>query len=580
MFISTSKTNTSETLYLVETVRTKEGRRTTRVVERLGTVDELRKEHEDPKAWAAQYAKERSKPAADGEEIHLSFNTAAKMGQGIRHNGGYLFLQALYHRLRLHQLCNAIQQKHSFRFNLNSILSRLVYGRILFPCSKRGTATRAVGLVEPPDFDLHQVCRALDILAEESDRIQAFVYRNSKDVCERRDRILYYDCTNYYTEAEEADGLRQYGRSKENRPNPIVEMGLFMDASGMPLPFSIWPGNTNEQVTMRPLEEKIIRDFRHVRFIVCTDSGLSSASNRLLNSHANRAFITTQSVKKLKKHLKDWALDEGGWKLDPQSDDTYDMDTILAEENRERFLDSVFHKERWFRQDKLEQRLIVSFSLRHMLYQRAIRDRQVERARKMIGDRSDSLKKKNAHDCRRFVKQVRFTSEGEVAQNEDYLIDEEVIAQEERHDGFHAVCTNLSDGVEEIIRINRGRWEIEECFRICKTLFGARPIHVWLDRHIEAHFLICFLALLLFRLLEQLVARKTGVECTTDALAETLREYQFCQMQGYWFPAFERSGLTDALESVFDLTTLSNEIITSRTMKENLRKTRQSGPLT
>lgn len=591
MFIKTSKTKSNETLYLAESYRNAVGKSTSRIVEKLGTIKELSKVHEDPRAWAEEYAKTRTaeeRQRSSIVKIALDPDTELEMGKRKLFNCGYLFLQALFHQLRLDQLCDNMRTKSRSQFNLNSILSRLLYGRILFPGSKMRTVSQSQSLMEPPDFDLHQVYRALDILAEKSDRIQQFVYRNSKEICKRRDGILYYDCSNFYTEAEEPAGLRQYGKSKENRAAPIVEMGLFMDASGIPLAFSVWPGNTNEQVTLKPLEEKIIRDFGHAKFVVCTDAGLSSAANRRLNDVEDRAFITTQSVKKLRAYLRDWALDPDGWKIDQTDRDgelsarTYNLETVCKEENLEKYYDKVFYKERWIKQDSLEQRLIVTFSLKYMRYQRKVRNRQIERAEKMISERPESLKKKNAHDCRRFVKETPFTGEGEVAENKMYAIDEAVIQKEEMFDGYYAVCTNLEDGIEQIVRINKGRWEIEECFRISKSLLDTRPIYVWLDQHIEAHFLICFLALLLFRLLEQIVERGSNAECTAERLFDTLRDYQVSKQesaQGYcWIPQFTRTELTDALEQLFGIV-LARQVLTKKMMRANIKQSKSQIPI-
>ena len=569
----------------MESYRDANGKNTSRVVERLGTVAELSRQYEDPKAWAKEYAKQRTlEEKLSGQKVRIELDSEMEIPKDRRNlfNCGYLFLQSLYHQLRLDQLCDNLRAKHKVKYNLNSILSRLLYGRILFPDSKLETFRKSAMLLEASDFELHQVYRALDVLAEENDRIQAFVYRGSKEICKRRDQILYYDCSNHFTEAEEPSGLRQYGASKEHRPSPIVEMGLFMDGSGIPLAFSVWPGNTNEQITLKPLEEKIVNEFKHAKFIVCTDAGLSSAGNRSLNDVADRAFITTQSVKKLRKYLRDWALDPDGWHLDGDTSETvYNLETIAKEENLEQNYDKVFYKERWFKQDALEQRLIVTFSLKYMFYQRRIRAGQIERAEKLITERAGSLKKKNAHDCRRFVKQTPFTDAGEVAENMMYSIDESIIEQEAVYDGFYAVCTNLEDGVSEIVRINKGRWEIEECFRISKSLLDARPIYVWLDTHIEAHFLICFLALLIFRLLEQLIENKSDVDCTADKLADTLRSFQLIEQESdlgrCWIPAFVRTDLTDALQTIFGLN-LSRQVLTKAIMRQNYKQTKISCP--
>jgi len=379
MRLSISKSKNATSLYVKKDV-TINGKRTTKIVEKLGTVSELSKEHEDPIAWAKEYIKELNrKDKEQNREIIVKYNQSKLIDKDIKRlfNGGYLFLQQLYHQLKLHKICNKISAKYKFTYNLDSILSRLIYGRILFPSSKLNTYKESKKLLEPPDFDLQHVYRALEFIAKETDLIQSELYKNSLAFSKRNDRILYYDCTNYFFEIEQEEGLKQYGFSKEHRPNPLVEMGLFMDGDGIPLAFSIHSGDTNEQTTLKPLEEQIIKDFELSKFIVCTDAGLSSMSNRKFNNKNNRSFITTQSVKKLKKHLKLWALDHTGWHLSG-SDKTYDIRLLDQDEKvYEKYKTNTFFKERWIKEDGLEQKLIITYSIKYRDYQRQIRDRQL-----------------------------------------------------------------------------------------------------------------------------------------------------------------------------------------------------------
>ena len=309
-----SKSKNSTSLYAIESTY-ENGVRSTRIVEKLGTVAELSKVHEDPIAWANKYIEElnlKEKELKRDVIVKYKQSKLIKKNSQTFFNGGYLFLQQLYHQLGLHKICKEISHNYKFTFNLDSILSRLIYGRILFPSSKLNTYYDSGNLLEQPNFEVQHVYRALEVIAKETDYIQSELYKNSLSISKRNDRILYYDCTNYFFEVEQEDGLRQYGFSKEHKPNPIVEMGLFMDGDGIPLAFSIHSGNTNEQTTLKPLEEKILKEFELSKFIVCTDAGLSSLENRKFNDKKDRAFITTQSVKKLKKHLKQWALDPTG----------------------------------------------------------------------------------------------------------------------------------------------------------------------------------------------------------------------------------------------------------------------------
>ncbi|MBN2229303.1 MAG: transposase, partial [Candidatus Thorarchaeota archaeon] len=360
----------------------------------------------------------------------------------------YLFLQDIYHQLGVDKICKEISSKYKFTYDLDSILSRLLYGRILFPSSKLSTFEFSKTLLEGAPFELQHVYRALEAIAKESDFIQSSVYKNSLEISRRNDKILYYDCTNYFFEIEQESGLKQYGPSKEHRPNPLVEMGLFMDGDGIPLAFSIHSGNTNEQTTLQPLEKQIMKDFSLSKFVVCTDAGLSSATNRKFNSKQDRAFITTQSLKTLKGHLKEWALSPEGWRLSSSSE-RFNLATLEASDDLiERYKNATFYKERWINENGLEQRLIVTFSFKYQAYQRTIRNRQIERALTLIESSPSKLKKHRQNDYKRFVEQTHITDEGEIAEKEVFKLNTTKIYNEELYDGFYSVCSNLEDEVE------------------------------------------------------------------------------------------------------------------------------------
>ena len=308
MRLKVSKSKNAASLYVIKSVyNSKTQSNSSKIVEKLGTEAELRKklDGKDPYEWAKEYIEELNKKEKEQtRDVIVKYSQSKRIEKGMQRsfNGGYLFLQQLYHQLGLHKICNVISDKYKFTYNLDSILSRLIYGRILFPSSKLNTLQESKSLLEQPDFELQHVYRALEVIAKETDFIQSELYENSLSVSKRNDRVLYYDCTNYFFEIEQEDGLKQYGFGKDHKPNPIVGMGLFMDGDGIPLAFSIHSGNTNEQTTLKPLEGKILKDFELSKFIVCTDAGLSSTENRIFNDKNERAFITTQSVKKLKKY--------------------------------------------------------------------------------------------------------------------------------------------------------------------------------------------------------------------------------------------------------------------------------------
>ena len=575
MRLKISKSKNSLSFYVIKDVYNN-GKRTTKIVETLGTEQVIREKSggRDPHEWAKEYIAELNiKEKENKRKVIIERHQSKLINKDEQHsyNGGYLFLQQLYHQLGLHTICKDISSKHKYTFDLDAILSRLVYGRVLFPSSKLNTFEESKRLLEQPPFKLQHVYRALEVIAKESDFIQSQLYKNSLSISKRNDRILYYDCTNYFFEIEQENGLKQYGVSKENKPNPIVEMGLFMDGDGIPLAFSIHSGNTNEQVTLKPLEKQIIEDFKLSKFVVCTDAGLSSTDNRKFNDIGERSFITTQSVKKLKKHLKEWALNPEGWSH-PASTSTFDLRTFNADQTLyEKFKTVTFYKERWIKEDGLEQKLIVTYSLKYRDYQEQIRKRQLERATKLINSSPKSINKKRQNDYKRFISTTQVTDDGEVAEKAVYSLDEASIAKEAMYDGFYAVCTNLEDDASEIAKINHRRWEIEECFRIMKSEFKARPVFLRNDDRIEAHFTTCFLALVLYRYLE----KRLDNQFTTNEIVSQLRDMNFHCVKGEGFmPIYTRTDFTDVLHEVAGFRT-DYQIISNKEMKKIYRKTKK-----
>ncbi|HEX5361900.1 transposase [Lachnotalea glycerini] len=575
MRLMVSKSKNAQSLYAIKSVY-ENGKRSTKIVEKLGTLADLQKIHDDPILWAEQYIKELTqKEKSEHREVIIKRTQSKRITKNEQHsfNGGYLFLQQLYHELKLHDICNTISKRYKFIFDLDSILSRLVYGRIIFPSSKRTTYQLSQNFLEPPNFDMQHIYRALEVISLETEFIQSELYKNSLSISKRNDKVLYYDCTNFFFEIEQAEGLKQYGPSKEHRPSPIVEMGLFMDGDGIPLAFNIHSGNTNEQSTLRPLEETIMKDFSLSKFVVCTDAGLSSSDNRKFNNKGERAFITTQSVKKLKKHLKQWALDESNWLLSgDNSGQKYNLATLdESNEMKEKYQAKTFYKERWIKEDGLEQKLIVTFSLKYRDYQRSIRSSQIERAKKLIESRPKDVKKHNQNDYKRLIKTTGVTQDGEAADITLCELDESVIALEQMYDGFYAVCTNLEDDATEISKINHKRWEIEECFRIMKTDFKARPVYLKRDDRIKAHFTTCFIALTLYRYLE----KRLNGKFTTSEIMKGLRDMNFYEVPGEgYIPTYIRTDFTDALHDVFCFHT-DYQIVSTKQMKKIFKDTKK-----
>ena len=431
MRLQVTKTKNSESFFIIKSYR-KDGKSTSKVVEKLGTLEEViqKANGRDPYEWAKERARcltEQEKQQKMDVLVKYSPTKQISMGNQRSFNGGYLFLQQLYYQLELDKICKTIQGKYKIEFNLNGVLSQLLFSRILYPGSKREAFYTMHKYLESPQIELHHFYRALEILSKESTYIQSQLYKNSQKVSRRNNRVLYYDCTNFFFEIEEEDDFRRYGKSKENRPNPIVQMGLFMDGDGIPLAFDLTHGSTNEQTTLKPLERKLLDDFSMSKFVVCTDAGLSSTTNRKFNDIQGRAFITTQSIKKLKKHLKNWALEPTGWKLSgSMSKKEYSLEEINELANYK----LTFYKERWIFEDGLEQRLIITYSFKYKKYQEKIRNRQVARAQKIIDSGRQLKKSKNPNDVRRFIKQTHLTKNGEIADKQQIGLDETVIQNE------------------------------------------------------------------------------------------------------------------------------------------------------
>lgn len=548
MKVTTSKSKNSESFYIAKSFVNDKGKSTSVNVRKLGTLQELLVEHgptrDDVMKWAKEEARIETlkyKEEQKAKAVQITFHSNHKLDYDdqVFFKGGYLFLQSLYYKLHLDKTCRKIRDKYKFEYDINAVLSDLIYARILEPVSKRSSYRVASEFLEKPSYQLHDIYRALDVLGDECDLIQSEVYKNSHLLGKRNDRILYYDCSNYYFEIEQEDGSKKYGKSKEHRPNPIIQMGLFMDGDGIPLAFSLFPGNANEQTSLKPLEAKVLRDFECTKFVYCSDAGLGSEAIKRMNHSAERAFIVTQSIKKLNKDDRAWALDKTGFRR--LSDDMPVDITKIPEDD-----DGLYYKDEPYTPKNIHQRLIVTYSPKYAKYQRTIRERQIERAEIMLQSGKVKKERRNPNDPARFISKIAVTDEGEVATIQNFL-NTEKIEEEELYDGMYAVTTDLlDDDVKDILRVSEGRWQIEECFRIMKTDFEARPVYLHNETRIKAHFLICFLALLIYRYLEKDLQYKY----TCDNILKKLRSMNFVsiQEQGY-MPVYVRDNLTDDLHN-------------------------------
>ena len=573
MRVTTSKSKNAESFYISKGYVNDKGVSTSVIIRKLGTLKDLLPEHgptrDDVMVWAKEQARIETlkyKREKEEKQIKLTFHADRPLDydKQVFYRGGYLFLQSIYYQLQINKICRKLKQKHKFKYDINAILSDMIYARILEPRSKRSSYKAASEFLEKPSYKLHDVYRALDVLGAECDLIQAELYKNSHFLGARNDKVLYYDCSNYYFEIEQEDGNKKYGKSKEHRPNPIIQMGLFMDGDGIPLAFSTFAGNANEQTSLKPLEKKILGEFGCQKFIYCSDAGLGSESIREYNHMGERAYIVTQSIKKLKKEEKEWALDPQGFKK--VSDDTPVDITKLNSNDK-----GLYYKDEPYTTKKLHQRLIITYSPKYAAYQRTIRDKQVERAQKMLDSGNTKKNRKNPNDPARFIEKTAVTPEGEAADIK-YSLDENKITEETLYDGLYAVCTDLlDDNVADILKVSEGRWQREECFRIMRTDFSARPVYLQDENRIQAHFLICFLALTIYRFLE----KKMDLKYTCEELLETLKAINFAEIQeqGY-IPLYKREAITDDLHEACGFRT-DYQFITKSKMRTIQKKSKR-----
>lgn len=577
MYVSITGNKGNQDVYIKQSYRKDNGKTSSRIYKKLGKYNTLLEQFSGNEKELMDWAKKEAEKETlaynqQKEKVSLSLSPLARipLDEERVFNIGYLFLQKICSELRIDNICRNIRNHHKFSYDFHAILTDLIYTRILAPSSKLSSYKYCHSLLEPPKYSLQDLYRALSVLAEESDFIQEELYKNSNFIHPRNSRILYYDCTNYYFEIEAEDGIKKYGKSKEHRPNPIITMGLFMDADGIPLAFDIFPGNQNEQLTLKPIEKKVIKDFNCSEFIFCSDAGLGGKSNRFLNSFGNRSYVITYSLKKMKKEERELALLPTQFKV-PGSNKLIDLRTL--DESDPKVYNTIYYKEYPLVTGDMDETVIITYSPKYKAYQSKIRNAQIDRAKKMIQSSDKTRKGKGSNDPARFIQRTSVTEDGEIAQKNIYQLDEAKILEESMYDGFYAVVTNLEGDIREIININKQRWEIEENFRIMKSEFEARPVFVRREDRIKAHFLTCFISLLVYRLLE----KKLGEEFTCSQILETLRNMNVTLLSkdsGY-IPSYKRTKITDKLHSSFGFRT-DYEFIRKSTMRTIIKETKQN----
>lgn len=573
---------------------------TTKNIARIGKHSELLKITDDPLAYAkdqvARYNEEEKKNNKVSLEVKIDFAEKIKASDDLvssttNLNIGYLFLQKLYHDLEIGSFFKEITASSKVTFDPNLVNRFLTFARILDPDSKLGTFEHLGHYYEKPVFNYVHILRTMDILQEHYDEYISHLYEKSCRIVRRNTAVCYYDCTNYYFEIESPDddyvdevtgefikGFRKYGPSKQHQPAPLVEMGLFMDADGIPLSMCMASGSDNEQTTAIPAEQQLTKMFKGKKFIYCADAGLGSLDIRKFNSMGGRAFIVTQSIKKLSDTLKEAVFNDCDYKLlstdQPVSVEALKSFDRKAPFNRELYLDKAYKIieadkvcDLGFYEEKIQingrkrkvkakgivkQHIIITFSRKMMEYQRFIRNRQIERAKKLLKDLDPDTYKKGPHDVTRFIRRTSKTKSGETAADL-YEIDQNVIDEEEKYDGYYAIATNLDDPAKDVIQVSSQRYRIEDCFRIMKTNFNARPIYHHNRERIIAHFMVCYTALLLFRLLEKKLDQ-TGTHFTVENIIETLKNMEVANLEDMcYMSTYTCSQVCTALNAVFDL---------------------------
>lgn len=565
----------------------------------FGKHSELLKITDDPEAYVRKEIQKWNEEYRSGK---VAYTLTADFNERVPHtdkqassstwlNIGYFFLQELMKGFRLKDFFHEKCKDKKITFDCYTIHRFLTYARILDPLSKHATWHKLDTFYEKPTFDYQHILRFMDILEESYDDYLAWLFKQSNTIVKRDTSVLYYDCTNFYFESEQPDedvvdevtgeilkGMRQYGVSKEHRPNPIVEMGLFMDSQGIPITMCLHPGNTSEQLTAVPLEKEVLKMLPDAKFIYCADAGLGSYNIRKFNSMGGRAFIVTQSIKKMSAVLKEAVFNDYGYRLlsndssvtisEMKNFDRYDREQLALYNDSaykvleaDKVLDLGLYENVTLKNGRtvkrkakgiLKQRIIITFSRKVMEYQRTVRGRQIERARKLLNLKDPEEIKKGPNDVKRFLKRTVKTKSGEKAAVE-YILDEEKIAEEEKYDGYYAVATNLQDSAKDILAVSSKRYQIEDCFRIMKTNFDGRPVNHRLQERIRAHFLICYTALLVYRLLEAKLDAQ-GTHVTTKDLITTLKNMNVANVHDVEYMALYNG--SQALDALTRLTML------------------------
>lgn len=499
-----------------------------KTVKSLGYLDELAKHYPDPIAYFRSVVEEMNKKAAlEKEPVKLDIDPQETLTEGPanRKNIGYAALSKLYHELGLHIFFYNNSRSFKSEFNTNNIMKLLVFSRILAPASKKKTYEGKERYFENTDFSLDDIYRCLTQVVAFKDSLQLYLHRKMKDKFGRSTELVYYDVTNYYFETDRQDELRKKGVSKEHRPDPIVQMGLLMDTKGVPISYDLFPGNINDCETLLPILDKVKKDYQVGRTIIVADKGVNTADNIAFSLARGDGYVYSQTVRGANRELKDYVLDPSGYR---QIGDDYKIKSRLYPREI-----AVSNTKGGRSKVRIDEKQVVFYSADYDRKAKADREPALMKARDLVKSPS-RYNKAISYGAAKYVKNLVFDpNTGEImTTRQKPFFDEEKLREEERFDGYYAIVTSeWQKEDEEIIEIYRGLWRIEEAFKVTKSDLEARPVYLSRNDHIEAHFLICFVALVIVRLLVLRLANKYSI----PRIVESLNRASGSRLEENWF---------------------------------------------
>jgi transposase len=534
----------------------------TKTIQKLGYLDELQKDYPDPIAHFTAVAREMTaqKPP---QKVSVELNVAMQIdSKNVCKCIGYAPLLQIYHELNLHKFWNNRARNLNVAYSLNDIMKLLVFSRILDPTSKKKTFENKDRFFEHSNFSLNDVYRSL---TQFSKYIEACLRHINENISSRNTDVIYYDVTNYYFEIDKADNLRKKGFSKEHRPDPIVQMGLFMDSDGIPISYKLYPGNTNDCETLRPGLAEIKRNSDFGRVIVVADKGINSQKNIVFNLLQGDGYVYSQTVRAGHKELKDFVLDESDYR---QIGEGYKIKSRVYP--REINVKDIYGNKKTVR---IDEKQVVFYSQKYADRTKSDRAAAVAKAHDLVSSPS-KYNRATSMGAAKYITNLEFDSKtGEIltVKNKPFF-DEKKLHEEEKWDGYYAIVTSeLDKSDEEIIGIYRGLWQIEETFKVTKTELEARPVYLSREDRIESHFLICFIALTILRLLQKRLQNRFS----THKIAESLLKTNCVHLQENYYLLSYRNEVTDALKADMQLD-LTHKFMTLGQLKNIFANSKKS----